>query len=673
MRGARVVAVLLACVVVAAAGAASAAAAGKKKDGSTVMLSWEEFKLLTGWKPLLPGPGEVLIPWSDVEQLVDIKIKDVGVQSKVKLPWKEFRALIEYSVARRQGEDKVPPPADYVITKAVYTGQLAKEIATFDLSLTVDVLRKTGWKRIRLLPATVGINQATLPQGSFLNVSGNTYELLTQATGTQAVKLSFATTVTEDAGMNSVSFERVPSGTCLLDLSVAQPDVKLMVAGAQAIKPPAGMKVAGKLFALPAGNRVAVSWEREIKEAKKGPAKLYAQTQTLVAVSDGIVTCREGVVYSIVHAGVRELTLDVPDGVNLLDVSCRYLHDWRTEGKQLKLQLSREVQGVHRVDLTFESAAAQTGGRLNAPVISTTGTQRERGFVAVVALTNVEIAGQPGAGVSTIDSGSLPSELLGWTSQPVLLAYRYVGNKASVPLQVTKHKDVKVLVTVVDAATFTVMQTVDGRRIISAVYDVRNNRNQFLRIMMPKQTKIWSVTVAGKAARPALDAQGQTLIPLVRSSGQHLAAFPVEIVYVDESFKPVSTGDDAGCGKITVRFPQCAPPVMNVMCKLYVPKEGRYENFTGSLSRVTDFRQLHLQETVEGKPVVRRAGQQAQRIQTLVDNRLGREAPQGVRPIKVKLPTSGAVFNFQKILVLGEELWVELSYTHWPGYSSSWW
>ena len=59
---------------------------------------------------------------------------------------------------------------------------------------------------------------------------------------------------------------------------------------------------------------------------------------------DGVITCREKVIYSIVHAGTRELTLTVPEGVSVLDVRCRYLHDWRVEGNKLKLQLEREVK-----------------------------------------------------------------------------------------------------------------------------------------------------------------------------------------------------------------------------------------------------------------------------------------------------------------------------------------
>ena len=680
MRRARWTGLALVCVVLAATVAANAAgnAAGKVAEPSRVIMTWAEFQKITGLTRL-PGdvkPGEILIPWTDVEKLLDIKIKDVGAAS-IKLPWKEFRALVEWSVAEKAKKakkvDAPPPPADYLVTKAVYTGTLSKEVAAFEVEMQVNVLKKDGWKRIGILPATVGISEATLPQGTHLNVRGNMYEVLAPPTEevlakALPIKLSFAASVSESSGMNSVTFNRVPSGTCVLDLTIDRKDVKVKVAGAQAIKDQEVGDGRRMLFALPVGNRVSISWERKIAEVKKGPPKLFAQTQTLAAVGDGVITCREKVIYSIVHAGTRELTLNVPEGVSVLDVRCRYLHDWRVDGNLLKLQLEREVKGVHEVDLTYEKAAGQKAGEMDTPVISTADTARERGFIAVVALANVEISGKPQNGAAAIDSAALPPGLLALTSQPVLLAYRYVGKDFGVPLRIVKHKDVKVLITIVDAATFTTMQTLDGRRITRAVYDVRNNRNQFLRIKMPTNTEIWSVSVSGKAVRPAADEKGMTLIPLVRSRGQHLAAFPVEIVYIDKGFAPPKNGK----GGIRIDLPTCTQPIMHVMCNIYVPKDGRYSAFAGPLKPTPTFRQLRVQ--MAGKPAAPRAAQQeAARIQRAVDARLRRAAPAGVAPIKVNLPTSGIILKFQKILVLDEALWVEMNYTHWPGYRTGWW
>ncbi len=661
MKHAHVVALALACVM----GAAAVAVDAGETNESKVTLSWEQFKAITRWDERAVRTGDVVIPWAEAQKLLGVDVAGVD-GATIQLPWTQFRALVEWSIEHRKDEDKAPPPTNYVVTRAVYSGTLGKGVATFDAELDVDVLRKKGWKRIPVLPATVGVDKAELPKDkeAYLNVAGSMYEVLTQAEGKLPVKLRFATSVTEDGGLNVVSFDRVSSGTCLLELAVESQDVEVKVAGAQDITPQGAPK---RLFALPAGNRVAITWERKIEEVKKGPPKLYAQTETLVAVGDGLVTCRQKVFYSIVHAGVREVQLAVPEGVNVLDVSGSYLHDWRVEGGALKVQFAREVKGSHRLDVTFEKAAA---GTLDAPVLTTAGTERERGFVAIVALANVEVAGVPKGDASAVDASALPPELVGLTGQPVLLGYRYTGKAFSVPLEIRKHADVRVLVTLVDAAAVTATQTLDGRRITRMVYDVRNNRNQFLRVTMPKDAEIWSLSVSGKAAQPARDEQGKTLIPLVRSSGQHLAAFPVEIVYVQKGEKPSAEGK----GAIRVDLPRCDQPIMHVLCSLYLPEQGRYESFSGPLKHVEQFSDLQERTMPGGRPQVVSAQDEARQLEQAVNQGLRQAAPAGVTPIQVSLPTSGKLLRFQKVLVLeGDELWVELKYSRWPGYRSGWW
>ena len=104
MRAARVAGLALACAIVAMAVTASAAG----KEESKVTLSWDQFKAITGWDGKA-GPGEVLIPWDEVQKMIDIKVAGMA-GAKVKLPWKQFRALVEWSVAKKKGEDTTPPP-----------------------------------------------------------------------------------------------------------------------------------------------------------------------------------------------------------------------------------------------------------------------------------------------------------------------------------------------------------------------------------------------------------------------------------------------------------------------------------------------------------------------------------------------------------------------------------
>jgi hypothetical protein len=111
---------------------------------------------------------------------------------------------------------------------------------------------------------------------------------------------------------------------------------------------------------------------------------------------------------------------------------------------------------------------------------------------------------------------------------------------------------------------------------------------------------------------------------------------------------------------------------MSAMASVYQPKEGRYTVAGGTLKLVQDFRRLQHQVVEGGQAIAVPAQEQAQAVQKMVDERLNREAPEGVTPIKVNLPISGTVLRFQKILVLDEPLIIDLKYTYWPGYSTGW-
>ncbi len=512
------------------------------------------------------------------------------------------------------------------------------------------------------------MTKVTAPDGVFVNTNNGVYELLTEKTGPLEVTLAFSVAVEKTAGVNQVGFQRAVQGSAIIDLVVDRLDVDVKVAQAQKSvteksKDKAATYVAA---AVPSGVPIQISWERALPKVEKAPTKLYAETRTLVGVADGLFLCDEMVNFNILHTGVRELKLQVPAGANVLAVSGPNVQDWRVENSLLAVVLRSEVIGSYSLRVSYEAAAKD---KTAVPVLRTTGAERETGFVAVVAVANVEIEPGETSGATAIDVRQLPAEMVGMTNQPILLAFRYVEPKFSVQLAIKKHDEVSVLVTIVDSSLLTAMQMDDGRRITKAVYTVRNNRNQFLRLQMPAGAEIWSVGVGGNTVSPAKDEKGQLLIPLVRSatSAAELASFPVEIVYVEA---PAAAVPDKG--KLHVVLPVCAVPVMHVMYSYYLPAEGNYtvgwwgdSAFTGPLRIVPQFAALASGPTAEAIKV--NAEAQAANMQQSADFRADAEAKAaGGTPIRVRLPLNGKLFKLEKILALPQDqLWFDVQYSGW--------
>jgi len=661
---------LLAVVALAAAGAAAAPPAPASPNAKgQVILSWDEFVKITGYDPARKGGPQVLtIPWAEVQDLLGVKVQQVGKAATVDLPWQEFKALLEWSVKRKEPKPSAPPPADYIVTSSQYTGELADDSAKLTRKLKLEVLKETGWKRIPVLPNAVAITKATLPPKVYLHSAGGHYELLTEATGALEVTLEFTVKVHKSAGINRVQFATTPLCSSVLDLAIARKDVDVKVLDAQSLLTRTVGEKTQVAAALPSGQQVDISWERALPKVKAPPTKLYAETRTLVAVAEGVLLCQEAVQFNILHTPVRELKLSVPTGVSVLEVSGTRVQDWRVDAKgELLVVLSGEVIGSQLLRISYERAGRDVA---EAPVLRAVGVEREKGFVGVVALANVEIAAGAIQGATGIDVRKLPADIIAMTNQPILLAFRYVGEKLVIPLTIKRHDEVDVLVTIVDSALFTAMQLNDGRRMTKVVYSVRNNRNQFLRLAMPPApgAEIWSVAVSGNTVSPARDEQGKLLIPLIRSArgGRELAAFPVEIVYVE------TPGEVAPpSGTLRVELPACGEPVIHLMYSYYLPAEGKYtvgwgaSGFSGPIRLVEQFTSLAAGPGVE--VIKRSAAKQVAAMQAQFDAQVDRKAKAaGATPIRVRLPIQGTLFKLEKILALpADKLWFQVKYRNW--------
>jgi len=654
-------------VVVAILGAAVARAEAPKlgEGKGTVTLSWDEFVKITGYDPARKGAQVVTIPWKEVEDLLGVKVEKVAAAT-VDLPWNEFKNLLEWSIQKRDA-DLTPPPTDYIVAASQYAGSLADESASFTLTAKINILRKKGWKRIPILPNSVALTKATLGDGVFLNSSGAAYELLTEKTGPIDVSLEFSVAVTKSTGINQVGFPRVLAGSSLLDLAIDREKVDVKVAAAQSLVKKAAAGKTRVAAAVPAGAQVAVSWERELPKIEAAPTKLYAETRTLVAVAEGMLLGQEVVNYNILHTPLRELALQVPAGANVLTAYGPGVKDWRADDKgRLQVVLSAETIGAFSLRLSYEQLVKE---QVEAPVVRPLGAELQRGYVGVVAMTSVELSAGKVEGAATVDVRQLPADIAAMTNQPILLGFRYVGEKFAIPLAIKKHEEVGVLVTIVDSGVFTAMQLADGRRITKAIYSVRNNRNQFLRMKMPAGAELWSVSVAGSSASPARDEAGNVLVPLVRSGGgaAELAAFPVEVVYVEAPKAPVPER-----GTLRVELPVfTAVPALHVMYSYYAPEEGRYtvgwgeSGFSGPLKVVEEFTQLR---TAGAAKVVKvNAAEQAKQMQQAFDTQVDAAAKAaGATPIRVRLPVNGKLFKLEKVLVLpNETLYFELAYSGW--------
>lgn len=582
---------------------------------------------------------------------------------RVTLTLGQFLKLYEETKNRPDKPEKAPRA--YALSKADYDGRVVFDdgeptSAVFQATLTVEVL-KDGWARIPLLDSSVAVQRATINGADApLALENGSYTLITDRKGRFDVDVEFAVTVNTNRGVSGFSFPLRQSGATTMKLSVDEEDaLDFTVSNARLQTDTTRNGVRVVEATLPATGSLAVNWQRsvdeETPEGEQAVARLYSEVHTLVGIGDGLLRATATVNQNILFAGVDSMAVQIPDGMKVLDVRGAGMRDWSIGADGvLTTQLNYEAEGAYA--LVIEMERVLDGSSVQAPIVQPVGVERTKGWVGVQAIGALEIQGEGVENAAAVDVRTLPASILGVTGTPVLLGYKYLTADAAIPLVVQEHDEVDVLVTLLDQAEARTMFTEDGRRLTSVQYQVRNNRRQFLRLKLPEGAELWSAGVAGRAVQPAQSGD-QLLIPLVRSqaTGGALAAFDVEVVYVENGAGPGSNGK----GTFKATLPAADAPSTYVAWTVYAPWDAKIakKSYDGSLRHTQGLSRPVRTETVMQLDHMNAPMQQSAGIQAH-DGGLG----QGAAPVKVNLPLDGQTVMFEKVLALEEPLWVAFDY-----------
>jgi hypothetical protein len=211
------------------------------------------------------------------------------------------------------------------------------------------------------------------------------------------------------------------------------------------------------------------------------------------------------------------------------------------------------------------------------------------------------------------------------TTNPILRAYKYVQVEPpyQLALQVTRHKEVDVQNAAIDDARYQTLYTRDGLSVTTAHFTVRNSREQFLKVRLPRGSKVWSAFVAGRAEKPAIeeakDADPTVLIKIINSS----EGFPVELVY------ETATERIGALGRVRGSLPNPDMVVTRSSWDVYLPFGLQYGD-----------PESNMEQGAQGE-----AGS-ADWMKSALAARAQNAA---VPPLRFDVPTSGVRYTFNKI------------------------
>jgi len=360
-----------------------------------------------------------------------------------------------------------------------------------------------------------------------------------------------------------------------------------------------------------------------------------AQVDTLISLGDVTMKGSATVEIDVKSGAIVDLRLMAPGNVNVLGVAGPSLRTHRVRdvdgGQEIEIEFTREMAGQFRVEVGYERIMDTEAPETAVPTIAVAGAEVEHGRIAIEALTAVEVRAAAVAQLSNLDINELPQQLVLKTTNPILLAFRYVSANPPLrlALRITRHKEIDVQVAAIETAAYTTLVTRDGLAVTTARLVVRNSRRQFLRLDLPAESQVWSVFVDGKAEKPAYAGDGAdgvasaVLVRMINSA----EGFPVDIVY--------ATPVDAirALGTVAGRLPRPDMVVTHSRWDLFLPAGPNYRTPDSTMDLVLDG--VAVDPHAAGAEALARAAD-AYRTQ------IG-------QPLRVSVPTQGIRFAFEKL------------------------
>ncbi len=630
----------------------------------------------------------------------------LGSAGQVTMNWQKFDEMwskmqgLEKTVEEFRHPENLPP-VPFTITKAAYQGVVKTKKVEMTGLFDIDVFEAKKWVKIPFLPSSMAITLARL-DGNPVGIvqEGGFHNLVIKNPGRHILHIQFSLKAPEQEQAPQLQLNVVETPLTLLSMEFGRPKLDIAIEPSQGVETETSGTRTRITAAIPPTSTISLHWQKALADEATEPAKLYVESENLLTLTEGTARGHWNLNYTILHRGIREIRVLVPEAWNILSVACDGIQEWKPietpQGPAIVVQLAYAKKGNLQVSIEAEKAIGEKEEVLEVPRVKPLGVEREQGTIGIEAKGALELQVQESSGLNAIDPQELPGSLWLVATQPILFAFRYTKPYA-LSVSMKRHPEVAVLTTTVDDANAVTLMTERGQMVTRIDYQVRNHLKQYLSLRLPPNAQLWSAFVAGVPVKPTQVENGHSYrIPLAKSQiengGQQ--GFPVEIVY----YMPVPKFGVVGYR--TTSFPIPDAPVSRVFWSLYLPERYRFLHFGGDMEKGSLARALSslsgqavLDERPKSMPVdaVRSkegrfhadlkkmvssmaagvGGEEsdapAKRQARLESEMLSGNVQQmvaGVFPIAFNVPTSGQLFHFGQVMVVGSEPQVTMTYVH---------
>lgn len=488
-----------------------------------------------------------------------------------------------------EAKSVVPPTPSipWVIESAAYAGRITEQIARLQAVLEIRVMRE-GWVEIPLPLSGATITSVEVmrkPAEAHLVPRGGAYVLTTSRKGSYTVKIEFSTRLVSDSQYEGVTFGIPQAGFSTLSLRVPRKDVELRTSEQLYVERRPDGKSGGVLLTahLASSDRVDVRWATRPATPIKVEPMLYGEVSTLVVLEEQLAHVTSVIDYRITQGELRELMIELPQTLQVLNVRGAGIDGWRVEDvperHQLFVKLNFALKETnYRLVIEGEHALQAEPPTYQLPELRLVGVKQDRGQLAIATSGSLEVTAGSLDGLTRIDSKETSDLLKAATTFPILMAFRYHQHPFRASLNVTRYQDLPVLNAIAEQGELVTILSRQGEVLMRAVYAIRANKKQFLGVLLPSQATLWSCLVDGRSVKPVNGEKGQLLVPLATANTAD-QPIVVELVYFEQ--RPVLSR----LGRLKLNGPVLDIPTTIANWLVYTPRQVRFLRTAGNLEQ----------------------------------------------------------------------------------------
>src|SRR6185369_13971742 len=305
--------------------------------------------------------------------------------------------------------------------------------------------------------------------------------------------------------------------------------------------------------ALEPGKPARIWWTtREIAApVAQREVRFLSDVKTVISVGDSQLRLTALCDLTVVQGEAAEFKLPLPPGFELTAAQGSTLESSEFSGDTLTIRVHDPARRNHQFLIAIERNNPDT--KLDAPLLSFPGAQRETGELLVEGVGAMELTATEGGSLRRMDVREASAITRSLSHFPLQAAFRYNRRAADSPklqLEWRQFLDADVLSAVAERATVTTLANVEGRSLTEVSLRVRNHAKSFMKVELPHGVQLLSPEVEGQPVKPLEDPDGSR-VPLLRAGLDSSKAYNVSFVYYNSGARFAKSGAyDMGLPKI---------------------------------------------------------------------------------------------------------------------------